>query len=272
MEEGTNSSCLQAPLILSNNYGDAFREGEAFVTDHIFSYIVSGTQEVWSGNQTYVFKAGDYRFFKRNQLTKYVKRPGLHGFTSIAVHIDQGTLREMAALYHDKAVPAYKGRDIELLAPDPLLEGYVNSLTPYFQLSGGYHSPLVALKAQELVLLLLQTQPLLKPALFNFDDPGKIDLVAFMHTHYRYNVGLDRMAFLTGRSLSTFKRDFSRIFHTTAGRWLTQKRLEEAHYLIVEKGKIASEIYLDLGFEDLSHFSFAYKKAFGYAPSRGGLV
>jgi AraC-like DNA-binding protein len=76
------------------------------------------------------------------------------------------------------------------------------------------------------------------------------------------------MAFLTGRSLSTFKRDFKKTFNTTAGRWLTKRRLEEANYLIARKGKTASEIYLDLGFEDLSHFSSAYKKAFGNAPSR----
>ncbi|WP_084153028.1 helix-turn-helix domain-containing protein [Pedobacter jeongneungensis] len=28
-----------------------------------------------------------------------------------------------------------------------------------------------------------------------------------------------------------------------------------------------TEVYLQVGFEDLSHFSFAFKKAFGMAPS-----
>jgi len=259
---------LQKPVILFNNYGVDFREGEAFVTDHIFSYIVSGTQEIWSGNQVYVFKAGDYRFFKRNQLTKYVKRPGQHGFKSIAVHIDQGTLQELAGLYADHHKTPYLGKDVELLKPNSYLENYVNSLTPYLNASGIYKEALVVLKAKELVLLLLQTSPVIRHALFDFDIPGKIDLVAFMNTHFRYNVGLDRMAFLTGRSLSTFKRDFKKTFNTTAGRWLTRKRLEEANYLIAQKGKTSSEIYLDLGFEDLSHFSSAYKKAFGKAPSR----
>ncbi|BAV07231.1 AraC-type DNA-binding protein [Filimonas lacunae] len=269
METGDNTIKLQHPQIIANNYGNNFREGEAFVTDHIFSYILSGTQEIWSGNQTYLFKAGDYRFFKRNQLTKYVKRPGQQGFQSIAVHIDENTLREMTPLYADTVNTPYTGKDVELLKPDSWLESYANSIAPYCNASGVYNQALVSLKTKELVLLLLQNNPALKQALFNFDDPGKIDLVAFMSTHYRYNVGLDRMAFLTGRSLSTFKRDFQKLFHTTAGRWLTQRRLEEANYLIAQKGRMASEIYLDLGFEDLSHFSFAYKKAFGKAPSQG---
>jgi AraC-like DNA-binding protein len=46
-----------------------------------------------------------------------------------------------------------------------------------------------------------------------------------------------------------------------------QKRLEEAYFRIEKKGKRPSDIYLDLGFEDLSHFSFAFKKRFGRAPT-----
>lgn len=269
MVNGSDIKDIQKPIILFNNYGGDFSEGEAFVTDHIFSYIISGTQEIWSGNQTYAFKAGDYRFFRRNQLTKYVKRPGQHGFQSIAVHLDQGTLREMAELYGGHHKKTYLGKDVELLKPNSLLENYVNSLAPYSKASTVYEEALVVLKAKELVLLLLQTSPVIKHALFDFDVPGKIDMVAFMNKHYRYNVGLERMAFLTGRSLSTFKRDFKKTFNTTAGRWLTRRRLEEANFLITQKGKMASEIYLDLGFEDLSHFSSAYKKVFGKAPSRG---
>lgn len=269
MDNNTEIKTLQKPVILFNNYGNEFAEGEAFVADHIFSYLVSGTQEIYSGNETYAFRAGDYRFFSRNQLTKYVKRPGQHGFKSIAVHIDQGTLKEMADLYGDLNKKPYPGKPVELIKPNVYLENFVNSLSPYSNASGVYEEALVALKTKELVLILLNTNPLIKQALFDFDVPGKIDLVAFMNTHFRYNVGLDRIAFLTGRSLSTFKRDFQKTFNTSAGRWLTQKRLDEANYLIEQKGKTASEIYLDLGFEDLSHFSFAYKKAFGKAPSRG---
>jgi AraC-like DNA-binding protein len=35
-------------------------------------------------------------------------------------------------------------------------------------------------------------------------------------------------------------------------------------------GKKPSDVYLEVGFEDLSHFSFAFKKEFGKAPSLVG--
>lgn len=41
------------------------------------------------------------------------------------------------------------------------------------------------------------------------------------------------------------------------------KRLKEAYYLIKNRDKKPSDIYLDLGFENLSHFYSSFKKKFG---------
>ncbi|HEY9047587.1 MAG TPA: AraC family transcriptional regulator [Ohtaekwangia sp.] len=269
MKDVNNKKGLSQPKIRFNHYTGNNMEGEAFVSDHIFSYIISGTHDTWVGDKLYSFQAGDYRFFRRNQLTKYSKRPAQEGFKSIAVYIDQNTLKEISHEHGLTADTPYIGNDILLLKRNQYLERYIDSLMPYINSKNERNEKIVLLKAKELILLLLETNPALKEMLFDFSDPGKINLEAFMNTHYRYNVGIDRFAFLTGRSLSGFKRDFEKLFNTTPGKWLVQKRLEEAHYLIAKKNKRPSEIYLDLGFLDLSHFSFAYKKAFGTAPTRG---
>ena len=73
--------------------------------------------------------------------------------------------------------------------------------------------------------------------LANFDMPGKIDLVSFMQRNFMFNMPLEKLGYLTGRSLSTFNRDFKKLFHTTPQKWLTDKRLELAHYQLTEKGK-----------------------------------
>jgi AraC-like DNA-binding protein len=267
MSNKDNIEGLGQSRILFNRYEHDDIEGEAFVADHIFSYIISGKHEVWVGNDRYKFEPGNYRFFRRNQLTKYVKRTDSKGFKSIAVHIDQRTLKIMSDQYGIIADRSHPVSDVQLLKPNQYLDRYIDSLAPYMDGTGAYYDHIVSLKVKELVFILLETNPLLQHTLFDFTEPGKIDLEAFMNTHYRYNEGIDRFAFLTGRSLSTFKRDFIAQFHTTPGKWLTKRRLEEAQYLITEKKKVPSDIYLDLGFEDLSHFSFAYKKAFGVTPS-----
>ncbi len=144
---------------------------------------------------------------------------------------------------------------------------FIHSLSPYYNGEGKIEETFSQIKREELLLILLQMDPGLAGILFDFGAPEKIDLEAYMNQHYKFNVSIQRFAYLTGRSLSAFKRDFATIFSATPSRWLLQKRLREAHFLIAKNGCKPSDIYLDLGFEDLSHFSFVFKKQFGKNPS-----
>lgn len=138
---------------------------------------------------------------------------------------------------------------------------------PYYNGKGEINETFADLKREELLLIILQTNPDVKDILFDFGIPEKIDLEAFMQKNYKFNVSMERFAYLTGRSISSFKRDFKSVFNESPNRWLVQKRLQEAYFLINKKGKQPSEIYLDLGFENFSHFSFAFRKEFGNSPS-----
>ncbi|WP_370895618.1 helix-turn-helix transcriptional regulator [Chryseobacterium gossypii] len=118
-------------------------------------------------------------------------------------------------------------------------------------------------------MILLKGNPDLKNIFFNFNIPHKIDLESFMNHNFKFNISLERFAFMTGRSLSTFKREFKAIFNTTPGKWLMNK-LQEAYFLLNKEHKKPTDIYIDLGFEDLSHFSYVFKKEFGISPSKAG--
>ena len=245
------------------------REGEQFIADHVFGYQVSGTMIMNDGNKEYIFAPGRFRFSRRNHLVKFNKLPPEEGeFKSFSVYFDQPFLRNLSMEAGYKAEKHINGNAVMDLKPNPLYKSYFDSLPPYMQLIGEEDAGLVALKLREAVLLLLKVNPEMKDILFDFSEPGKIDLEGFMNKNFHFNVDLNRFAYLTGRSLATFKRDFEKLFHLTPSRWLQQRRLQEAYYLIKEKGKTPSDIYLDLGFEDLSHFSFAFKKQFGAAPTK----
>ncbi|MGN6566340.1 MAG: helix-turn-helix domain-containing protein, partial [Flavipsychrobacter sp.] len=147
-----------------------------------------------------------------------------------------------------------------------LIPHFFQSLKPYYK-HGKIKEPFADVKREELILILLQKQPDLSDVLFDFGIPQKINLEEFMNRNFKFNVSVQRFAFLTGRSLSAFKRDFNAIFNDTPTHWLVKKRLEEAHFLLEKKKQKPSDIYLDLGFETLSHFSFAFKKKFGKTPT-----
>ncbi|MVM34805.1 helix-turn-helix domain-containing protein [Spirosoma sp. HMF4905] len=255
--------------IVYSCYFTRSREGEQFIPEHVFSYQIAGTLTTNDGHKDYTFGEGDFRFSRRNQLVKFFKQPPENGeFKSLSIYLDQETLRKFSLEYGYKAEAHQENDAVLELKPNVLYKSFMDSLVPYLQENQSVNRDLQALKLKEAILILLQANPELKDILFDFSEPGKLDLEGFMNKNYHFNVELKRFAYLTGRSLATFKRDFEKIFHASPSRWLQQRRLQEAHYLIKEKGKAPSDVYLELGFEDLSHFSFAFKKTYGIAPSK----
>ena len=250
-------------------YAKQIREGEHFVDECTFTYQIAGSLILNNGSKEYVSDEGTFLLVRRNQLLKLIKQPPENGeFKSLTIFLNQQTLKNFSLEYGITAEQKQYDKPVLEIEANTLLKSYIHSLLTYDETNSFDNRQLVEMKLKEGILLLLHTDPELKNVLFDFTEPHKIDLEAFMNKNYRFNVHLERFAYLTGRSLATFKRDFEKTFNTTPGRWLQQKRLQEAYYLLTEKGKTASDIYLDLGFEDLSHFSFAFKKAFGEAPSK----
>src|SRR5690606_33853711 len=161
----------------------------------------------------------------------------------------------------------YTGKTMLKLNQNRFIAGFFDSLLPYFEQPGQLTKRLSELKTKEAIELLLAYDPRLKDLLFDFSEPFKIDLEAFMNNHFTYNVPIKQFAKLTGRSISTFKRDFRKTFSQTPAKWLKDMRLDKAHFLISEKKQKPSEVYLQVGFDNFSHFSASFKERFGYNAS-----
>ena len=244
------------------------RGSEQIVAEHSLGYIISGEIRLQTDKGLLVLKEGSIGIMRKNQLVKSVKVPPPGGvFKSVNIFLTQDFLRKYCAENKITAVPKYAGEPMVPLSPDPFLQGYFDSLLPYFNLGTPAQGNMAAIKTREALELLLMRRPELHDFLFDFTGPYKIDLEDFMNKHFMYNVPTIQFAKLTGRSLASFKRDFQKVFQTSPGQWLQQRRLSEAYYLISKKGRKASDVYLDVGFENLSHFSYSFKKTYGVAPS-----
>jgi len=265
MEDKTH---IQLNNLLYSCVDQKQRGNEQFVHEHALGYVISGETRIQTTDGVKVFGAGNVGLVRRNQLVKSVKVPPPGGeFKSINIFLDQDFLRRYSAENKLPPVEKYSGDPMFILPPDPYIKGYFESLIPYFENAIQPKAALAELKTKEAIELLLRLSPGLKNFLFDFSEPYKIDLEAYMNRHYMFNVPTVQFAKLTGRSLASFKRDFEKVFQTSPGVWLQRKRLSEAYYLIREKGRKPSEVYLDVGFENLSHFSYSFKKTYGVAPS-----
>jgi len=240
---------------------------EQFVAEHCFLYLIKGEIEGYDGNKRYHLSPGEYCLVRKNHLARYSKQKVANEFEKVVVIFDEAFLKNFQSKYKIKAT-GFNTDDVFLSpAKNELIPDFLKSLSQYYLGEGKIDESYSAIKRAELLNILLKRNPEYADIFFDFGIPGKIDLEAFMNKNYKFNVSNDRLAFLTGRSISAFKRDFKKIFNDTPSHWLIQKRLREAHFLIENKKQKPSEIYLDLGFEDLSHFSFAFKNSFGYNAS-----
>lgn len=246
------------------------RGNEQYTSQHSLGYIVSGEVQFETSTGTQVMSAGTIGLVRRNQLVKSVKIPPSDGiFLALNILFDADTLQTYAIRHALQPPVRYTGASLLLIDNDPFIKSFFESLLPYFERPAYLTATLSALKTEEAIELVLRHDPGLSGFLFDASVPHKIALEPFMQEHFRFNVSPAHFAQLTGRSLAAFKRDFAETFHTSPGKWLQQRRLEEAHSLI-RNGRKPSDIYLDVGFENLSHFSYVFKKQYGISPSQVG--
>lgn len=263
-----NTINLQHNILYSHSQ-QRIKSTEHFFPEHALGIMLSGESQYFTNEGTFVLKEGAICLMRRHQLFKKVKNLGPQGepIALISIFLDQDFLHQYASENNIVKQNAYRGTPMINLTENVFLKGFFDSLVPYIDNPKKLTVKVAELKTYEAIELLLQAGNTFQQFLFDFQEPYKIDLETYMNHNYQYNIPLTSFAKLTGRSLSSFKRDFTKIFDITPEKWLQKKRLEQAYYLILEKKLRPSEVYLEVGFENLSHFSTVFKNKFGVNAS-----
>jgi AraC family transcriptional regulator, exoenzyme S synthesis regulatory protein ExsA len=246
---------------------DKFYKDEIMLDHHSFARIITGEMKVIQADSTFILGPGSTFLYPRNQPATIIKYPkDGQRYQAVTMKLTPQRLKDFYTRNtFDTTLP--RTDKIRNFDAHPLLESFFASLMPYFDMPHALPPNMAEVKLEEAITILRSIAPDIDGLLADFEEPGKINLAEFMEKNFPFNLPLEKFSYLSGRSLTTFKRDFKKIFNTTPQRWLTQKRLELAHYQLSEKQRKPVEVYLEAGFEDLSHFSFAFKKQFGYSPN-----
>lgn len=255
------------PDIKLSSYDDNFFKSEVVFDNHMLVWFISGETKIVQSDKAHVFKTGDIFLIPRNKPATIINWPrdGQPHRTVVMLL----TAKFLKDFYNrsDVKVKAAGTVEIRRYNDHPLLRSCLASLVPYFELSEHFPENLALLKITEAVNIIRTIDPSIDSILANFEDPHKVELVSFMEKNYMFNMPLEKFSYLTGRSLTSFKRDFRKAFNATPQKWLTVKRLELAHYQLAELKRKPVEVCCEIGFENLSHFSYAFKKHFGYSPT-----
>ena len=159
---------------------------------------------------------------------------------------------------------------VMLLESSEMLKGFFLSMASYYTERNEPDASLLELKFRELILNIADNaanQDLLAYFCSLLHEPRTVLLKRVMEDNFCFNLKLEAYAGLSNRSLSAFKRDFEKLFGSTPGKWLLEKRLHHSMHLLGNFDKTVGEAAFESGFESPSHFSRAFKARFGKGPS-----
>jgi len=155
-----------------------------------------------------------------------------------------------------------------IIANDAYIGSYINSLSTIGNAPATFMENLLSVKFEELMLYLLQKYGRkFERYLHSLIACNNSSFKRKVESKVQSNLKLEEIAFLCNMSLSTFKRHFIQEYGISPGKWLHNNRLEKAKEILAQGQLKPSEIYLDLGYNNLSNFSIAFKNKFGYCPS-----
>lgn len=237
---------------------------------HFMMYVISGEVTAEENGKVHSVKAGQCIFVKRDHKVKFTKNLfGDEPFKSVTLKFNRSFLRDYYRKHQTEIKQDTKPlkSSVFVIPKTPYIDSLFQSMLPFFESGHEPRAEFIEQKMQEGIQTLLNLNEGFYPSLFDFADPWKIDILDFLNQNYMYDLTMEEIASYTGRSLATFKRDFRKISKLTPQKWLIQKRLRKAYELIKDGGKKVTDVYIDVGFKNRSHFSIAFKKMYGMAPN-----
>lgn len=238
--------------------------------EYAMNYVYSGEMVLDNGKEDIHVGKGECVFIPRDHhITLYKKPYGDERYCGIFMSFTRNFLREMYGKFGSldvSGMPKLAPKAVKL-PNTPEIASLFSSMTPYFNADAKPQDDFMHLKLQEGLIALLHVDKRFATMLFDFNESWKIDIIEFMNENYMYEFTIEELAHYTGRSLATFKRDFKKLSSLTPEKWLIRKRLEVAYDMIGKGGKKITDICMEVGFKNPSHFSTAFKKQYGVPPT-----
>lgn len=244
---------------------------QIFFEENTLIYILEGDKIFRSEKTEFKVKKGDLLFVRKGY---YLYSESTNqSYKSLVFFIDSRIIEDFVnqntdiiSLNPSESSPSW----VLKLNADVSFEKFVESVLPYFKTETKYLDQFLKIKAQELLLHILNsdTKGSFKKFLLENFTGKKIDLDYVLNTFYLKNLTIKDLAKISGRSLSTFKREFGEKYGESPAAWIKTKRLEHAYFLLKNKWGNVEEVAEAIGFDSVSHFIKSFKQSFGVTPKK----
>lgn len=239
---------------------------------NLFSFLLEGEKSVHYAGKYVSIKPNQFLLLSAGNCLMSEKIASDAGrYRSILIFFDNAVLADFFIRHpYIIASPVAHEDAFLMFEKDPFLINYTNSLGHILEAGQSLSPRIQKVKLEELLLYLSDKYPGHIQKLRTMGQRAADELV--IHQAITANldnpVSVEELAFLCHVSLSTFKRRFAKIYGTSPNKWLLNKRMQRAADLLKQKDVNASEIYYELGYENLSSFVQSFKQIYGITPKQ----
>ncbi len=188
----------------------------------------------------------------------------------IAFHLYPDVLKQI----YEKELPTKIIEDAfnvkaKKIVDSEIISEFIKSFEFYFQNPTLVNDDLLELKIKELILLLIQSKNVesVLELVKNLYSTSTINIKEVIELHLHSNLAAKDIAKLCQMSLSTFKREFKKLFNDTPLNYITKRRIEKAEHLLRISDLSISEIAYELGYNDPQYFARMFKKHTSLTPT-----
>ncbi|WP_164998502.1 AraC family transcriptional regulator [Chryseobacterium sp. 3008163] len=244
--------------------------GTMYLEQHLLLIVLEGTVVLTYGKQEYTVGKNDMILLKKATAVKYHKFGNAENdniYDSLMFSIKDDLLKSFLSTSEIKVSKPEGEIKTGVYPMNECLVAFAYSMKPYFFDQSVVHPGQLRLKIMELLYDVAECNRNMFLQILQLHEPVRTDIRNVVEQHYASPVSVSELAYLSGRSLSSFKRDFQNIYNVAPATWIREKRLEKAKDMLETTALSVSDICYSLGFENVSHFSRIYKEFHGQAPS-----
>nr|WP_201747784.1 AraC family transcriptional regulator [Dyadobacter flavalbus] len=152
---------------------------------------------------------------------------------------------------------------------DFLIQKYIDGLLFYFENPSLVSDEILVLKLKEIILLLAQTQDaeIVQVILSQLFSSTTYTFKQIIEANLFSQVGIEDLAQQSNLSVSSFKREFKKLYNDSPANYIRNRRLEKAAELLCASGERITDIAFDCGFNDLANFTKSFHDKYGTSPS-----
>jgi len=157
----------------------------------------------------------------------------------------------------------------EKINNDFLIQKYIEGLLFYFENPSLINEDILILKVREIILLLSQTQnsESIQVILSQLFSPTTYTFKQIIEANLFSQLTIEELAQQNNLSVSSFKREFAKLYHDTPANYIKARKLEKAAELLQVSDQRITEIAFDCGFNDLANFTKSFTSKYSVSPT-----